>query len=244
MTAVARSRSTPYQLGLMLRTAISMPCASMCISRSASGWPSRSRVAWLPCCPRSSPAFATAQCAWMSTVRILRPLITTFACFVSVRDCGACAEASPSPHPTNINPVAVAASLRNSRRLRTLFRAAQLSHPDVSIANRVPVILESKWTVSVRRRVRVNLSMCGRPPERARVVHDDAVVNHGHDRRRVELGRGESGRREHDVVRLPFSGLSRRIDEGWKLTVHGGRLTVRVGWILEAVQHLNLEDAR
>src|SRR5262245_12621499 len=85
--------------------------------------------------------------------------------------------------------------------------------------------------------------MVGRPPERSGVVHDNAVVNHGHGRRRVELVRGESRRREHDVVGLPLSWPARRVDEGWKLTVHGGRLTVRVGWILEAVQHLNLEDA-
>ena len=44
---------------------------------------------------------------------------------------------------------------------------------------------------------------------------------------------------ECDVVGLPFAGFTAGINEGFGTTVEGSALTVRIGLVLVAVEHLN-----
>ena len=118
-TCAAVSRSASYQLGLMLRTATSMPWASMTVRRSASVWPSSTSGASPPAVAagrrNNALAFGTAQCACMSTVLIRRPFTVTRR-RTAPDPRGGCAAAASRPQPTKTRPAAVATSPRNLRR--------------------------------------------------------------------------------------------------------------------------------
>ena len=106
------------------------------------------------------------------------------------------------------------------------------------------MILQQDRPTRELRRVRIDPLVLRRAVERRRIVHEHAVVEHRRDGRRVKFaGRLETRRRKHDVVRLPETGLARCVDERWKLAVHRRRAAIRVGGVLIAVEHLDLERA-
>src|SRR5258706_4625012 len=117
ITFSARSRSSLYQLGLMLSTCRSMPCASiaamrcaavvaMCRSGRSEGPPSLS--------PMRASASGTAQCACTSITRVRLP-----ETMVSRRAaCAPAGRAASRSQPTKARPAsAPVADPRNSRRL-------------------------------------------------------------------------------------------------------------------------------
>ena len=73
------------------------------------------------------------------------------------------------------------------------------------------------------------------------VVNQDTVVHDGHTgRRRQAAVFRKPGRREEDVVRLPFSGRAAGVDLRDVLLVDARRLAVRVGTVFPGIEHLDL----
>src|SRR4051794_26915118 len=129
------------------------------------------------------------------------------------------------------------------RRIMVLGIRLEWTDPDVAVADRVAVILQRDRSFRGRRCVGIDLLVRGRPPERVVGVHDDAVVQDGDGGGRVERLPLEAGPAERDVVRLPFAGWARRVDERRELPVHRGGLSVGIGRVLVAVEHLDFEQA-
>src|SRR5512136_1188974 len=111
--------------------------------------------------------------------------------------------------------------------VETLTSLLKFAEPDIAVPHGVAVILErDRQPVRVRLVRRARL-VRGGTGQLLVVLHKDAVVEHGHPRRRQHrAARIEARRAEHDVVGLPFARLAARVDEGGVLAVDSRRHAV------------------
>src|SRR5258706_11819044 len=72
------------------------------------------------------------------------------------------------------------------------------------------------------------------------VLHDDAIMDHGEITRLLQLAILEAGDVEEDVVYIPLAGLSHGVYQGRIGAVDRSGLAVRVGYVLVAVEDLDL----
>ena len=86
--------------------------------------------------------------------------------------------------------------------------------------------------------------MLGRALDVLAMLHDDAVVEHGHEGWGGKLGAVVARRLEDDVVDVPCAGRHAGVHQRRVLAVDCRRQAVGVGGIAEAVQHLHFVQAQ
>src|SRR5216683_2196010 len=134
---VARSRSLPYQKGLIDSTSMSTACASIAFNRLSismkASWASRTGGSWSDAAsaPKSAPASRKWQCAWTSMVLTFLPL--TAMGRVRMPAC-ACAR---STRPQLQKTIPVAAAVPPLRKFRRVVIAASLPGLDRCFFRRI-----------------------------------------------------------------------------------------------------------
>src|SRR5947207_1357829 len=102
------------------------------------------------------------------------------------------------------------------------------------------MILEHQRLLCRLRAVLREFAVHGAAGEFLPVMQKNSVQEHRQVRQLHEFRSLEAWRLEHDVVGLPFAGLSRGIRQRRPLTVNRAGLTVRVREVLIRIEHLNL----
>ena len=102
------------------------------------------------------------------------------------------------------------------------------------------VLQEERQLVGMRS-IRRTLVVVRGPQERAVVLDEHTVVEHRHARGREHSPTGVEARRvKHDVIHLPFSGRTARVDERRELSIDRRGLSVGIGDVLVRIEHLAL----
>ncbi len=128
-------------------------------------------------------------------------------------------------------------------RLRNRF-GGKFSKPDVSVPDRVPVVLKGEGASAFTSGISMVLQPRCRTERLHVVLDEDTVVENGEASRLIDLPfLGELRCPKDDVVGLPFPRFATDIDEWRKLTIDGSRLAVGIGLVLVGIENLNFKQA-
>src|SRR6185312_1396998 len=123
-----------------------------------------------------------------------------------------------------------------------LFRSvisAQMASPDVLVAHQRVVVLQQDGVFFRLRKIFRRRAVNSRSEQFFVVVHQDTVEEDGLIGRLQYFVSIHFRGFEDDVVSLPLAGLARRVLERRPLTVDGADLSIGIGGIVPAIEHLN-----
>src|SRR5205807_6482166 len=129
-------------------------------------------------------------------------------------------------------------------RLRSFASSgfSKLPEPNITITYRASVILQDQRTL--RGDPFEGGGGCRSAIDWDMVLDQHAIVQN-RERAGLRAALGAGFRRvENDVIYLPLSWPPARIDERGGVAIEGGGLAIRISFILEAIQHLNLITAQ
>ena len=141
---------------------------------------------------------------------------------------------------------AVTTSLSDDLEVLLKNLLLHLANPDVAEADRlarVTVHLQTDRTIAVRAYLRMTDVLCCTTNSEV-VEQYDAVLDNRYGRRYlVSTVCVEYGSAVDDIVNVPLAGLTHSVCQRNNLLVDATCLTVGVGLVVVAIQHLNLVDA-
>src|SRR5215472_11951321 len=121
-----------------------------------------------------------------------------------------------------------------------LLLRVQLAEPDIAVAYRIAVVLQSKGKSLRSCFVGWAFAMGGGAGKLYVVLHEHTVVKDGHARGTRQLSCGVKARAvENDVVALPLARRKRGVDQRRILAVDRGSLAVGIRFVLKRIQYLN-----
>src|SRR5690606_31740432 len=115
----------------------------------------------------------------------------------------------------------------------------QFSHPDITKADGISVILQPKGSTTVRLIRRMANPACG-TLDFHMVLNQHAVMKYGNSGWRSQLSFiVKSRRRINNVVGLPFPRTTAGVNQRNNLLVNRSRLTIGIGFIFIGIEDLN-----